>query len=98
MRTADVEHGDIVVVAGFGGLGSSAVLGSLTAGAAQGIVIEPAMKLVRKLGTLAVIGLAVPERGRKNIRGGQMGGASPRRTPRCTCAWTRPASSRSRGS
>ncbi len=142
MRTAGVENGDIVVVAGFGGLGSSAVLASLAAGAAQVIVIdplenkrklalefgashvfssleeafeplanmtdgamahkviltpgrmegryiEPARKLVRKLGTLAVIGLGSIEDEdvklnlqtltsmSQNIRGGQMGGASP---------------------
>ena len=142
MRTAGVQNGDVVVVAGFGGLGSSAVLASLACGASRVIVIdplpnkrelalefgashvfssleeafeplqhmtngamahkviltigrmdgsyiEPARKLVRKLGTLAVIGLgSLADEDVKlnlqmltsmsqNIRGGQMGGASP---------------------
>ena len=41
MRVAGVENGDVVVVAGFGGLGSSAVLASLACGAANVIVIDP---------------------------------------------------------
>jgi NDMA-dependent alcohol dehydrogenase len=142
MRTAGVQNGDVVVVAGFGGLGASAVLGSLACGASQVVVIdplpnkrelalefgashafssleeafgplahmtngamahkviltigrmqgsyiEPARKLVRKLGTLAVIGLgSLGDEDVKlnlqtltsmsqNIRGGQMGGGSP---------------------
>lgn len=41
MRVADVGPGDVVVIAGFGGLGTSALLASLAAGASQVIVIDP---------------------------------------------------------
>lgn len=40
-RVAEVGPGDVVVVAGFGGLGSSALLGSLAAGASAVYVIDP---------------------------------------------------------
>ena len=41
MRVAGVSNGDVVVVAGFGGLGSSAVLASLACGASAVFVVDP---------------------------------------------------------
>lgn len=142
MRVANVQNGDIVVIAGFGGLGVSAFLACQAAGVAavividplenkrelalewgasqayatfeeafeplahmtngamahkviltmgrmEGRLIEPARQLLRKLGTMAVVGLGAQDDHEvtlnlqsltgmsQDIRGSQMGGASP---------------------
>lgn len=58
-RTAEVGPGDVVVLAGFGGLGASALMGSLAAGASQVLVIDPLpnkQEIALKLGASQVFG------------------------------------------
>ena len=58
-RTARVKPGDVVVVAGFGGLGCSALWGALAAGASQVLVIDPLphkQELALKLGASSAFG------------------------------------------
>ena len=59
MRTADVGPGDLVVIAGFGGLGASALFASIAAGAAHIIVIDPLpnkQEMALKLGASQTFG------------------------------------------
>ena len=58
-RSAGVGPGDVAVIAGFGGLGCSALFGSLAAGASHVIVIDPLpnkQEMALKLGASMVFG------------------------------------------